>query len=186
MSNILERAIFTLGMDFVYIVLIFILLFTVVFAVLQKIQLFGDKSKRYNMAVAFVLGLVPVFQHYLMPGQPSAIDVIVGVIPNMAVLIIAVVMLLILVGVFGANISLGDNKATGWIILLAVISVFVVFASEYGLGWYSLPYWISDDVILIAVALLVFGIIVAFVTADETDKKKPTLGEELSKIVKTK
>ncbi len=184
MSNILERAIMTLGQDFVYIVLIFILLFTVIFAVLQKIKLFGEKSKRYNMAIAFVMGLVPVFQHYLMRGSgPTAVEVIAGAIPNVAILIIAVVMVLILIGVFGANIGLGENKMSGWIIAIAFISILVVFASEYGLGWYSLPNWINDDVIIIAVALLVFGLIVAFVTSDETEKNS-SFAEELSKLIK--
>ena len=183
MTNILERAIFTLGQDFVYIVLIFILLFTVIFAVLQKIKLFGDNSKKFNMAIAFVMALVPVFQHYLFRGsQPTAVEVIAGVIPDISILIVAVVMLLILIGVFGANINLGKNKASGWVMALAIISVFVVFASQYGLGWYSLPYWISQDVIIIAVALLIFGIIVAFVTSDDDPKK--SVFEELGELIK--
>jgi hypothetical protein len=89
-----------------------------------------------------------------------------------------------MLGIFGANIGLGENKASGWIMAISIAAIIYIFGSSAGFGWYDLPNWINDDVITIAVALLVFGIIIAFVTKDDDDKKDPSVFEELSKLVK--
>jgi hypothetical protein len=189
MSNVLERGIINLAQEGFYdVALPFILIFTIIFAVLQKVKIF--EQKKVNVSIAFVMALIPIFQHILYrgPGR-SIIDIINGALPQVALVVIAIVMLLIMLGVFGANIGLGNNKASGWIMGLSIAAIIFIFGSSAGFGWYDLPYWISDDVIsddviTIAVALLVFGIIIAFVTKDDDNKKDPSVFEELSKLVK--
>ena len=184
MSNVLERGIINLAQEgFFDVALPFILIFTIIFAVLQKVKIF--EQKKVNVSIAFVMALIPIFQHILYRGSgKSIIDIINSALPQVALIVIAIVMLLIMLGIFGANIGLGENKASGWIMAISIATIIFIFGSSAGFGWYDLPYWINDDVITIAVALLVFGIIIAFVTKDDDDKKDPSVFEELSKLVK--
>lgn len=171
------------------VILPFILLFTVTYAVLMKIKLFGQKS--VNVAIAFVIGLVPVFQHVLAGRhQTTAISIINNSIPQIVLILVAVLALIILLGLWGVSPS-WDAKAGSVVVIAAIGFIAYVFLSNSGFGWYDLPRWLDRGTMTIVIALLVFGLIIKFIVGgpELTDEEKAAKEEKaffksLGKMVK--
>lgn len=162
-----EGALYTLErLGLTDVILPFILVFTIVFAVLQKAKIFGAESKKYNVVVALVVGLLVVIPHVTGRYPPGAdvVEIINEAIPAVSVLLIAVVMFLVLIGIFF------EPKAGGWVssivLLLSILAVVWIFGKAAG-WWYRMPFWLDDpDVQALVIIILVFGIIVWFITAE--------------------
>lgn len=155
-------------MDFL---LPFILVFTIVFAVLQKTKILGDK-KNFNVIVSFVLGLLFVVPH--MTGQyPAGYDPVAimnSALPSISLVAVASIMLLLLMGIFGTNFS---KKATPFIAILAIIFVGYIFGAtlNFWQGPYDVFSWWTSEVTELLIIILVFGLIVYFII------KEPSKGE---------
>jgi hypothetical protein len=73
----------------------FLLIFTITFAVLQKSRILGEDSKRFNTIVSLVLALAVVIPHVTNPGGPADVVVIINAaLPNVSLLMIASMMAL--------------------------------------------------------------------------------------------
>ena len=79
------------------IMLPFILVFTVMFAMLQKTNVLGENKKNLNMAVSLVLGLSFVVPHVLRlyPAHADPVEIINKALPQVSVVVIAVMMLMV-------------------------------------------------------------------------------------------
>ena len=166
--------------DFIYwldfwgvrdIILPFILIFTIFFAVMQRVKIFGEKSKRYNVALSMVIALLVVIPHATgtYPMQYDVVNIINDSIPEVALLVVVVVLLLIMVGLIGGDVP----KRTGFTSLLAAVSAIVlllIFVSTMT----PLPIfqYIDPSIQALIVILLVFGLIVWYVTKPETTEPK--------------
>ena len=84
------------------VILPFVLIFTVIFAILQKAKIFGAESKKYNVVFALAISLLVVIPHVTgtYPAGLDAVDIINQAIPSISVLAIAVIMFLVLAGIF--------------------------------------------------------------------------------------
>jgi hypothetical protein len=190
------------------IVLPFFLIFTVIYAILNRSNILGEKgeAKKFNVIVAMVIGFLVVVPH-VMYGDPTGgsanlslsvgerqlpdvVNIINAAIPGISIWIIGILMLMILLGMFGGNIDLWQKPLSTWIFFAAVIIVFYTFAVSA--NWVSTPDWLNwlsdrgnQAVILI---LLIFGIVIWFVVSADTPNKKggiwSDLGEAISKSVK--
>ena len=109
------------------IVLPFLLIFAVTFAILQKIKLFGeeDKSKRVNGIVSFVLALFLIAQQEL-------VDIMLQFLPRVSMIVLVFLMLLLVVGVFKR-----DAVWSEWLLGLGVIAAIasVLWAIGASAGW---------------------------------------------------
>lgn len=150
----------------------FLLIFAIVFAVLQKVNIFG-KKKNINAVVAIIIGLLVVIPHITgnYPPGADAVEIINNSIPAVSVFIVGVVMLLILIGVFGVNVNIAGSPIGGVVALISFLIVGVIFANSA--GWFdrvNLPPWLNflgdPDTQALLLVLLVFGIIVWFVTSE--------------------
>ena len=155
----------------------FLLIFTVVFAVLQKAKIFGqEESKRYNVVIAFVLAMVVVIPH-IMGTYPPRQDIVVLInqsLPNVALVLIAIIMVLLLSGVFGYKT---DTNKTGWLIIPAFLVVIYIFGASA--GWWENFSWfnIDSDTQAVILVLLAFCIIIWIITSDNILKGvKPIQG----------
>lgn len=162
------------------IILPFVLIFTIFFAVLQRIHLFGLKDKKYNVAISIAIALLVVIPHATgaYPPGKDVVNIINDSIPEVALLVIVVVLLLMLLG-------LGVGKAygyvlTGWIAFAAGIVLVLIFLNSL----FPLPIinYIDPSIQALIVILLVFGIIVWFVTR-EPPKKKGYIWEKIPKEI---
>ena len=77
----------------VEVILPFVLIFTIVFGVLQKSKIFGDKKKQIDAIVALVIGLFVI-------SFAKAIGIIVQLSAFLAVALVVVIVFLLLVGAF--------------------------------------------------------------------------------------
>ncbi|MEM4336971.1 MAG: hypothetical protein QXG86_03125 [Candidatus Woesearchaeota archaeon] len=168
----------------------FLLFFTVIFAILQKIKILGEESKKYNVIVALVMALAVVIPHVagLYPPGADIVDIVNTAIPNVAVFFIAIILLFLLVGLWGAKPT-WEGKATGWVAFIAALIVIVIFARAAGWGWGNLPDWLDflEDpaTVGLIVVVLVFIIVVAYITSEPKSKQESTwgkVGEEVGKL----
>jgi hypothetical protein len=168
----------------------FILIFAVVFAILGTINIFGKGSKNINIIVALCMGLLVVVPHVTgtYPAGADVVEIMNNSIPNVSAVIIAIVMMMILIGVFGVRFNLAEKKLGGVVAILALLIVLFIFGSSAGWFQYGWPNWLSflndSDTLMIIVVLLVFGLIVAFITSEEKEPdKKFNLGKAMKEWI---
>ena len=148
------------------IVLPFLLIFTISFAVLQKVKIFGSDAKKINVVVALVIGLLFLQNSYL-------IFLLQRFLPNMSIVMVVVLMLLLLVGIFGGEYKGFGGAALNVAFALSIIITLIALSTDffpgangYGiLGWfYALVPDPGTQSALILVVLVI--IIIAMVTRE--------------------
>lgn len=170
-------------------VLPFLLIFTILFAILQKANIFGtENKKRFSVIIALVIALLTVFPHIVggYPGGYDIVDIINESLPAIALLAVAIVMMMILVGLFGGQSSWA-GPITGWIVILASLAVLWIFSGAvWGWSaWDRVVNFFGDDIVILVVILLVFGIIIALITSEGKEKKANlfhSFGEKLGEF----
>ena len=139
----------------------FLLIFTIVFAILEKTKIFGIKGNEprsnINAVVSVILGL-------LIINQFEIVDRLNLFLPKVSLFIVVAIMFLILLGVFGANV--GENGFSGILLLIfAIISLLVIYwalTPTIGLdtiGPYWLESWVYDNSSSL-IAFVIIGIII--------------------------
>ena len=148
MANIFANSFFT------EMLLPFLLIFVVVFAILQKSKILGESKAQIDAMVALVVGL-------LLIGVPGPREIIVGIMPWMAVGIAVILVFMILYGFVAGDLSSAPEwmKVTFGILAGLFTLAVVLYISGLGkilLEWFSLSgsgdIWMN--VLMIA---LVFG-----------------------------
>jgi len=169
------------------IIIPFLLVFTVVYAILLKIEIFGksDAANRYYLIIALALGLGVIIPHstnlYAIESDP--VIIINTSLPAVAGIIVALIMVLVLIGAFGWKF-MGGEWFRNIFALSAFTTVLYIFGSSAGWFPYSftLDYYFPPEVQSLVIILLVFGIIVWLITGgapkgDAWAKIKDALGE---------
>ena len=150
------------------VILPFILIFAVVFAALEKVNVFGPEKKRIHIIIALVLGLTVVIPHIsgVYPPEADAVNIINSALPQIAVVIVAIVMLMVLVGLVG-------GKWTGLKAIVGIVAtVILIYIFANAAGWiptYGIGYWFDDPVVQsIVIIILVFGLAMWLVAGGKT------------------
>lgn len=137
----------------------FLLIFTVVFAVLQKVNLFGSDSKKYNVIIALVMA-------FLVIRMTSIVENINLFLPKVSWIVLVFIMTLMLLGIFGAK----AEGFTGVPLFVAVV------LSIVGIVWslsptVKLPDWLrltaQDKWTLVGIG--VFILVIYFITKEPGD-----------------
>lgn len=159
----------------------FVLIFTILFAVLSKINLLGEK--RFNALVALAITLTTIVPH-IMGTYPPGMDVIViinSALPETVLLIVGIVLLMIMLGlVFGEWPE--KTPLAGIAAIISAIILIGIFLSNI----IEIPIlsYISPEVQTLLIVLIVFGLIFLYVTHDSSGSGKKTIGEHISSIFK--
>lgn len=174
----------------------FILVFTIVFAVLQKTKILGDENgkprKNFNAVIALVMSLAVIIPH-VMGTYPDGADVVTimnNALPNVSAVMIAVLMLLLIIGVFGSNIEFGGTSMAGIAVLFAIVATVIIFGSAA--NWFQLPNYLDflqdPDTQALVVVILVFALIIWFVTKEDkpADKQKDIFKDFFGSILNPK
>lgn len=150
-------------------ILPFILIFTILFAVLDRIKIFGEKGKRFATLVALVITLSAIIPHILgqYPPGSDVVEIINNSLPGVAAIVVGIISVFILVGLF-AKESL-QTKPTGTIVALALIAVIYIFGNSA--GWWQRASWIPDflsdgRIQALIVIIAVFWIVIATITKE--------------------
>lgn len=166
----------------------FLLIFTVVFAVFQKTKILGEK-KSYNVIMALVLSLMTVIPHvtHSYPLRYDPVEILQKALPTVSIVVIAVIMLLLLVGIWGAEADwVGANTISGGIVILSAIAVIWIFgaSADWWRGWSWLEGIFGPDSVAIVVMILVFGLVIWFVTRDEKTSKGDGFMKQMGSMFK--
>ena len=150
----------------------FILVFTVVFAVLQKTKILGDK-KNFNVVISLVMGLVFVVPHLTGQYPPNYDPVLImnSVLPSIALVAVASIMLLVLMGVFGTDFS---AAAAPFIAILSIAFVVYTVGASEQLNWWAGPYdvfgWWTPEITELMIMILIFGVVVYAIVHEPKEK----------------
>lgn len=143
--------------------LVFVLVFTVVFAILQKTKILGDGKKQIDALVALAVGL-------LILSAAQALDIIQKLVPFMVVSLIVLLVFMLLLGSLykqdSFELQTWIKFVFGILIFIAVVIAVLVITGggEYILNWFasnSSSAWVTNGILIVivigAVALAFFG-----------------------------
>ncbi|MCF7862287.1 hypothetical protein K9M79_08685 [Candidatus Woesearchaeota archaeon] len=155
----------------------FLLIFVLIFAILQKTKVLGDGRKNFNVVLAMIMGLAVVIPHVTNSYPPGAdiVDIINQALPQVSIVIVAIVMLLIMVGVFGHRLHFAGTSLATWLVIFSILVIGYIFTNAA--GWWGQagewPRWLdwlsNPETQALVIVLLIFGIIVGFITSDDSD-----------------
>ena len=146
------------------ILLPFLLIFTIVFAVLQKTKILGEDKKNFNVIIALVVGLSVVIPHVLGSYPPGAdvVDIINTIIPQISLVAVAFIMLLILTGIFTPKWV--SKSISGVLAFISFIAVFIIVGSA--LDWWESGwiYMFGEETVSLIIIILVLVFIYYLIT----------------------
>lgn len=181
--GVFDNAIFYLdSLGLTGVILPFMLIFTVLFALLQRVAVFKEgktdkPSKRINSIIALTIALITVIPHVTgsYPSDADPITIINTFLPGAVVITIVVLLFLMISGFVGSKTDAEKSPLVALAGIIAVIGLaLVLWRSLYPNGapdWL----WFFDDPQLrdIVIVLLIMGLVVWAVTHEkETDPKK--------------
>lgn len=153
----------------------FILIFTIIFAVLQKTKIIGEGKKQFNTVVALILSLMVVVPHITgryPPGQDIVV-IINTALPQVSLLVVVILAALLLIGVFAPGVMFGGTSFGAFLALLSMGAIAYIFGNAA--GWWRnagvLSFLNDPDTQAVLVIVLVFGLIIWFITRDSGETK---------------
>lgn len=155
---------------FVDVILPFLLIFTIIFAVLEKTRILGEAKRNLNIALSFIFALVVVIPHVTgnLPGGFDPVEIINQALPKVTLIAVAIIAFMVLIGVFAQDKIIFGLTSIGWIGTLSVIAILFIFGSAA--GWWSPNFmdWLEEifgsDTLAWVIMILTIGIILAFLT----------------------
>ena len=169
--TVLEQYIITLqNLGLLDVMMPFLLIFTIAFAVLQKSMILGPKSQKFNKIVSLVLAFTAIVPHVVPGTGPDVVVIINRALPNVSLLMIASMMALLMIGVFGSNVNVGRSGLAGFVVLFSFIAVAYTFLASAGVLENPpsyLSFLVDPNTRSMLVAILVFGLVVWFITKEE-------------------
>lgn len=142
-------------------VLLFLLMFTLVFAILQKTEILGKGKKQIDALIALAIAL-------LVSGVGSVLDFVQQIIPFLAIALVIILVFMLLLGMLFKE---GTFDIPGWlkvtfgiIIFIALVIAVLIFTK----GWDYITSWFGNNgnwgnnivlivVIVVAMAIAFFG-----------------------------
>lgn len=186
------------GAGIVDVMLPFALIFTLIFAILQKTKILGvhyksdgsldEKNPRTNLnvMVAIAMGFAFIVPHVLgyYPANKDPVIIIQNSLASVSVVLIAAVMVLLVVGlVFGKKMTMentsGTTKILTWVFILITVYIF-----GSNMGWFPWFFQITRTTQTAIVAIAIFFIIVRFVMGSGEKKKKKPNKHSLSHLMR--
>ena len=155
----------------------FLLIFVIIFAVLEKTKLFGEEKRNINTVIALVFALLVVIPHvtHNYPAGMDVVEILNSALPAVSVVAVAILMLLVLIGIFGQEKVFLGMTAPGWVTFLSFMVILLIFGNAA--GWWGgdwgqwMENYFGSDAIAILIMLLVFGIIISWITGEGEHEK---------------
>lgn len=148
----------------------FLLIFTILFAMLQKTRILGAGKKNFNVMVSLILAALVVIPHITRtyPYQYDIVEILNKALPNVSIVVVAVVLALLLIGLFGGEAKWMGGSLSGIIAIVAFVIIVYIFGTAAG-WWENIALrWWDEDAITLVVVILVFAIVIWYITREET------------------
>jgi len=161
----------------------FFLVFTIVFAFMQKVQVFGGNSgahKKYNIIVALAIALIVIIPHVTnsYPRGQDPVEIFMTAIPGVALWIVGIMMGIILLATFGLNLMpKSTGNLNGFVTVLSFLLVGIIFGTSAGwippdvLGWLGLRDQSVQTMVLVIAVLAIILFFILGGDGKEGDKK---------------
>jgi hypothetical protein len=158
----------------------FFLVFTIVFAFMQKVQVFGGDTgahKKYNIIVAMAIALIVVIPHVTnsYPRGQDPVEIFMTAIPGVALWIVAIMMGIILLATFGLKLMPESaGPLNGFVTVISFLIVAVIFGTAAGwippdvLGWLGMR---DTSVQTMVLVIAVIAIILFFILGDDRPRE---------------
>jgi hypothetical protein len=124
------------------------------------------------------------------PANADPVVIINEALPQVSIVLVAVVFLLILIGVFGQDYVFLGVTMPGWITLVSLIVIILIFGGAA--GWWdnrfgtTLENFFGTEGIAIFIMLIFFGLVIAWITSESKEREERTilnrLGMDFSKL----
>ncbi|MEK6834634.1 MAG: hypothetical protein AABX61_00025 [Nanoarchaeota archaeon] len=159
----------------------FLLIFVIVFAILEKTKIFGENKSNINAVVAIILGL-------LIVNQFEIVNTLNLFLPKVSLFIVIAIMFLILLGVFGANVSSGfSGVLLGLAAIVSLVIIYWALTPTVGLDFYGpnwLESWVYDNsgtlMFLVIIGIIIWAVVKKPGTGKEDSFNK--LGDAINKM----
>lgn len=158
----------------------FLLVFAIVYAILEKIKIFDRKG--VNVVIAFVMG-------FFVATNTVIVEIIGRSLPNVSVVLIAILCIILVIGIFGFRMDLTQSNMGGLIAILAFLVVGYIFArsANWGVPGLPPPFNIIDDPSVRPMLIVggIFFLLIYYVTKEDTPGGMgPALGNVLDQFRK--
>ena len=148
----------------------FLLVFTIIYAILQKTKILGDEKKNINMMLALVIALLVVIPHVTNSYPPDADIVVImnTALPQVSLLIVAIIMLIVILGIFGPEGRWIGGSPSGLAAVVGIIGIVWIFGASIGWlgGWEWFIDTFGEETVTLIIVILVFAIIVYAITRE--------------------
>ena len=145
----------------------FLLVFAIVFAVLEKTKIFGEDKTNINGVVAFVIG-------FLLIAQPTIVEAINSFLPRVSLLLIVILMVLISVALIAGKESTGFKGGLMALSGIAIVIYIIYLAISSFPGYDGLPgvgdLGVGWGVIIFVIILIVAWYLIAHKKKDPAEK----------------
>lgn len=146
------------------VVLPFLLVFSIAYALLQKIKILGD-NKGVNVVVSMALGFIFLRNQFL-------VESVNKFLANVSVVIVILLMFLLVFGIFAGPHSWTGNALTAAFVL-SLVGIILSLATDFGPGWMSDflgSFWYSIDPGTQGMILFIIVIIVVISLVTKKEK----------------
>ena len=149
----------------------FMLIFTILFAVLQKTKIIGEGKRQFNTLVSLIVTLMVVLPHVTgkyPPGQ-DVVVIINQAMPQVSLIVVVILAILLLIGVFAPGTMMSSTGFGGILALFSVIAIVYIFGNAAGI-WETtgmLSFLNDPDTQAVITIVVVFALIIWFVTKDD-------------------
>lgn len=106
----------------------FLLVFVIMFAILAKVRILGEDKKKYNLIIALVMALMVVIPHVLdrYPDNFNPVDIMNEALPNLSIVIVAALGAVLIIGAFGGQVVQKPAHLTGGVVVIAAV-IYTIF-----------------------------------------------------------
>ena len=170
-NNLVETFADVGGFD---VVLPFLLVFAVTFAVLRKIKLFGE-NKNVDAIVSLILAAFLV-------SSTRIIEVLVGFLPRVSMIVLVLLMLILVVGIFSG----GSEWGGGWLFIGAIVAILAVLWALGAAADWDVPLVgeITEQDVGTLIIVGVFVLVIWLIVREPVDKNRSSVGGFIDSLVR--
>lgn len=154
------------------VILPFLLIFAISFAILDKVKLLGDK-KNINVIVSIILAFFLVLQQDL-------VFVIQGFLPRVSMLILSLIMVLLVVGSFGFPVG---ESWRGLSVIIAIIGVLWALGASLNWNVPALDYFTDQDIAVLLI-IGIFFLVIWFIVKEPRTPEGAGIGGKIGDFLK--
>jgi len=144
------------------ILLPFLLVFAIVYAILEKIQIFERKA--INVVIAFVMA-------FFVATNLHIVSIIRQSLPNVAVVLVAILCVILIIGIFGFRLDISQSGIGGLIAFLAFAVVLYIFGDAAGWWGFNMPWPFSaltdPSIRPMVIVIAVFFLLIWYITKED-------------------